>query len=550
MSSKNIVALAVFFGILYAIGIAWGMPSEFVSEIDSEFPSGPFNVLAHLRDSGYTCNYPVFHKLLMLPLYGVVLLILKMTGNFSSFSSLWPYGFSDPAGAMTILILTARYVSLLMGVGIVCILGLMANRVCGNGTIRQRLMVFVPVIAFGLSGVVTYYSRSSNYDVPQLFWWALSFFSLWKFIFETARRRDLVLSALFGALAAATKDQTVFFIAGSSLLLFIFPSSDKFFGSKARTFLVYSLYAIGFYIAAAVLVQPYHWISHMKQVLFLNITSRQFAVYSGSIPGQISLFIECTKCLSHIMTPWGIIFSILSIAALVVKKKHMVLAAIGLPAIVAYFFIFARIHFVFERYLLNYAFLFTLAAIFGIRFVIDIPRSQWLKYHLCRTVASVIAGCWLLHQIIFGFVPLTWAQFHDTKKQLTGIITAIVPSGDTLSWQGSRFSLPNADVYSRYRFAVPDTAYSTIRSLRLGHMLVRSNEKRSWVLSDRDLFCRDSALLEITRRNWVDTAGLNLVAKVEDPSFVRNNINVYSAAFRALTFRVSIPYYLYRRKNY
>jgi hypothetical protein len=164
-------------------------------------------------------------------------------------------------------------------------------------------------------------------------------------------------------------------------------------------------------------------------------------------------------------------------------------------------------------------------------------------------VLFVIVGCWLLHQLIFSFVPLTWAQYHDTKKQLAGILPAVVPAGDTISWQGSRFSLPNANVYSKYPFAIPDSVYASLKSSRMCRVFVRSSVNRNYVLSDRDLFCRDSALSAITRRNWVDTAGLKLVAKIEDPPFVRNNIKVYSAAFRVLSFRVSIPYYLYRRTN-
>ena len=78
-------------------------------------------------------------------------------------------------------------------------------------------------------------------------------------------------------------------------------------------------------------------------------------------------------------------------------------------------------------------------------------------------------------------------------------------------------------------------------------VLVRSNEECDWVLADRDLLMKDSTPDIVNRLNRIDTAGLQLMVKIEDPEFVRKNIRVYSVAHRLMTFRISIPYYLYRR---
>ena len=544
---KTAGIIAIAFAILYSLGIAWGMPSEFVSEIDSEFPSGPFNILSHLSDSGYISNYPVFHKLILLPVYAVIILIFKITGHLSSFGSTWPYGFDDPAVAMTSMIVAARIISLIMGAGTIYVLVLLASRRIESIGIKNSPLAFSPVIAFGLSGVIAYYSRVSNYDVPQLFWWSLSFYFLWQFVSETARRKALVLSALFGALAVATKDQTVFFVAGSSLLLFIVPCSEKNFTRRAMNVAVYTLVAVGFYSVAAIFIQPLHWVSHLKQALFLNITSGQFAVFPGSPAGQASLFSEVFRCLSHVISPLGIVLGAAGLVVFIMKRKWAILAFIGLPIVFTYIFIFAKIHFVFERYMLNYAFLFTLAAAWGIRYAIGSFSPRTVRYVL--PVCYALTGCWFLYQLVFSFVPLTWAQVHDTKKQLASVLPSIVPAGDTISWQGARFSLPNATVYSKYRFAIPDSVYDSLHSSRMGHVFVRSDEKRTWVLSDRDLFSYNNTLPEIARRNWTDTAGLKLVAKIEAPPFIRNNIKVYSIAHQLMTFRVSIPYYLYKRNQ-
>ena len=549
MNRKFVIGLAIFFGIIYAMGILWGMPSEFVSEIDSEFPSGPFNIIAHLKDNSYATPYPVFHRLFMLPIYAVILFGLKITGQCSAFSATWPYGFHNPAAALTLLITAARLVSLLMSTGTICVLGFMVNRIAGNSNPKYQFLIFSPVCTFGLSGVVAYYSRTSTYDVPQLFWWSLSLYFLWKYFFELPlKKRNLIFSALFAALTTATKDQMVFFEASSSLLLLVFPLATKTQNNNFKNFLTYSFYTIIFYCVAAVIVQPYHWISHMKEVLLLNITSGRFVMFPSTVSGQISLFMESLRCLSHIMTPWGLLFSIISIPILIIKRKFNVLILIGTLVTLTYIFVFARIHFVFERYMLNYAFLLTIASALGISCIIDTAISNKKLSYLLPAL-YIIMGCWLLHQFIFSFFPLTFAQCHDTKRQLSRILPTVVPPGDTIGWQGTRFSFPNADAYARYHFAVPDTVYSSFGSSRVIHALVPSNACRSYILSDRDLFCKDKNLTAVSRKNWIDTAGLKLIAEIQDPRFIQNHIQVYSAAHRVLTFRVSIPYYLYKRSS-
>jgi hypothetical protein len=308
---------------------------------------------------------------------------------------------------------------------------------------------------------------------------------------------------------------------------------------------VYSLCAVGFYALAAISVQPLHWISHMKQVLFLNITSGRFAVFPGTLAGQAGLFLEVYRCLSHVISPLGTVLGAAGLAVILAKKKWAILAFIGLPIVITYFFIFARIHFAFERYLLNYAFLLTLAASLGIRYSRESFSPRTIGY--VRPALYTLTGCWLLYQLVFSFAPLTYAQVYDTKKQLAFLLPRFVPPGDTIHWQGARFSLPNASVYTKHRFAIPDSVYGSLHSSRMAHVFVRSGEQRAWVLSDRDLFLKDSVFPAVTRMNWIDTSGLTLAAKVEAPPFVRNNIRVYTAAHRVMTFRVSVPYYLYKR---
>ncbi len=115
---------------------------------------------------------------------------------------------------MTAMALIARAVSVLLSLGLLWNVAQIGKLLRGSA----RAGVWV-AIACGLNAVLTYYSQTTNLDVPYLFW---SFVSLRWLVHAIVRRAPSSLrrAIVFAALAVATKDQAyALFLLGVPLTL-------------------------------------------------------------------------------------------------------------------------------------------------------------------------------------------------------------------------------------------------------------------------------------------------------------------------------------------
>jgi len=264
MISKKIVPIlfTVLLIILYIPGVFWGLPSEIVSEKDSQIPFGPLAFVADYSNPSLANQYPDVHYILLVVIYAGVFLFHKIIGNLHTISSTWPYGFQNPAAAFSMLILVSRLVSVSMGIAIIlCMKKFLAKNISKTG-------LYFSLTLLAVSGVFTYYSRTTTLDIPFLFWWVLSLVFLWNYIFtERKEGKYLVVSAIFSALSLGTKDQAAGLIFGSVLvLLFIGAQEQNRNQLKVRVkqtglFVVIVLFT---YLFVAVLPQPFRWIFTQK----------------------------------------------------------------------------------------------------------------------------------------------------------------------------------------------------------------------------------------------------------------------------------------------
>jgi hypothetical protein len=307
--------------------------------------------------------------------------------------------------------------------------------------------------------------------------------------------------------------------------------------------------ALGSYVCAAILPQPFHYVAHIRQAFFLTVTSGRFVMFTSDVRGQGALLLESVRCLSHVISFPGVVIVGMGIVALVVLRQWRVLCIVGIPALFSYCFMLARALFVYERWMLNYAFLAAVVIAAAVVAVLD--RAPRNRRYFAGVLTGMLAVIWLVYQTVFSFVPVTWAQSAgDAKSRLAAGLGTLVNRGDTLSFQGTTLTLPGARAYRDHPLALPVRVYDSIHSTRMGHALVRSDAPRRFVLSDHDLFGIERYQRDVDQWNgkdWVDTAGLRCVLEIRNPAWIEDNIRVYSAAHRARTFRVSLRYYLYER---
>jgi len=530
---------------LYSIGIFWGMPSEFSPEIDADVPFGVLSYFSGIHDVHRAVKYPAFHKITLLPFYGAYFLYAKITGNFGHLSSTWPFGFKNPLVATTALIVMTRIVNLIMGIGTLWCLFILL--------LKESKSIFgssACLLLFGLSGAFTYYVKATNYDGPQLLWWSLSLLFLWNYLFDKDQSvKNLWLSGIFIGIATATKDQNFVFALSSGLtILFFGPENPD--RSKVKDAALYGVNAFAVYAFAAIACNPALWVWHVKYLLSSDgiYDFTKFAEFSNTLDGQAGLFCRFVKILSDLCSLPGCILAGIALVYLARAKNFKKLFAIVLPLICFYFIVVYRNRFVHERYVLNAGFLLMVPACLGILYC-----TGALQRRLSRANAVVIITALTLCivcQLVFGFIPVTYAQAFDVKNRLATELPRFVPKGSVIEWQGSILELPNSDSYMSYNLAIPEGEKEYYPTNRIDHVFNRKSDSSRYVLSSHDLFKkyeRQQLIEKWFSPDWVDKRNLKLLWCIQNPRWIEDNIRVYQSAQAARTFLVSHQFYLYIR---
>lgn len=419
---------------LVAAGVWWGMPSAFSPAVDAPGPYSPLAFVAQYGNPAMSAIYPAVHQLVLLVVYAVVFLWLLVTGGLDpgALSAAWPHGFVDPDGAFTALIVAGRVVSAAMAVAILASFWRLEfeGRTRGAALVAAALMLG--------SGVFAYYSRTTNVDIPYLFWWVLSFVSLWRYAAGEGRTRDLIVSGVLAALAVGSKTQAAGLVLGSGLAVLLVGSRLSRWPDRVRGAFLFAAALLGSYAVAAVLPQPARWLHHVRNY---TLTNRAVA---DSVD-QMDLTFSASSSLVHVMSLAGIALAVLGIVYLARERRWRILCLLLLPAGSYYGLIVAATGFVPARFMLPIGWLLALPAGFAV------VRTSALLGKRNRIVWVAVVVVALARQFVTGYIPVTWSQTLTMKSRLAHEIGEVVPSGEAILWLGDRPHLPDARVYGAYR---------------------------------------------------------------------------------------------------
>jgi hypothetical protein len=173
--------------LLNAAGLWWGLPGSWVA-IEMK-PQYVFEALSRHFSHGWFDAYPPVHFYLLTAAWSPMLLL--------SFLDRTTF---DGTLAYTVLVVCSRLLSVAMAAGMVA-----AACVCGTRAFGPRAGLFGAAI-FALTAPFLYYAKTTNVDVPYLFWWSLSMVCYLRLL-DTGRTRDYVLFAVAATLSVCTKDQ-------------------------------------------------------------------------------------------------------------------------------------------------------------------------------------------------------------------------------------------------------------------------------------------------------------------------------------------------------
>ena len=509
--------LKVFFLLfaLYAVGWYWGLPSEFDADADAPVPYSPLAFVSDYFNPQIAEKYPATHQILLLPFYGIYLVLMKLKGDVQSISPIWPHGFRNPSEVFSALIVISRVISTFMAVSIIFCLRKF------HWKEFDRSSQYVAMVLMAGNGVFTYYARAGNFDVPYLFWWALSLVYLSIYIFESSSGiKPLIISAIFSALSIGTKDQAAGLVLGSGLIILLVHSeTTRTLVVRFRHALAFTTVTLFVYIIVAVLPQPVRWMNHVGfWGGFVASGVTDYIQYESSWRGHLGLLRESAYRLSHIISPVGILFSVIGMIILIKSGRYRIVAFLSIPIISYYALIIFNIRFVLERYLLPIAFLLVISAGIGVGVILQYLKG---KNRIIYFVANFAVILVLAYHAISGYFPITYAQIFDIKRALAESIPSHVARGSIILWCGKEANFPNTLVYENYKLSLPPGERPW--SKRAEHVFVPYEPDFAYILSDsHQLFeQKDANLIQIWRY----------------PDWINNSLHV----------RLTNEYYLYKK---
>jgi hypothetical protein len=269
----------------------WGMPGSDGWDDDGVAPRDFLVAVLESFWPGHHATYPPLHMLLLTALTAPVWI-----------ATAWLAPSRDPGalvhafiqvGPMTAMALIARAVTVAMSLGILWNLAKVGERLRGSARAGSWVAA-----ACAVNAVLTYYSQTTNLDVPYLFWGVLGM--RWLVDAVAGRQPALLRRVLVAAaLAVTTKDQAyALFLLGVPLTLGAWILADGWARARVRA-LVREL-ALGTAIALAVLlvvdgalVNPTGFADRLRTLLGAN--SQDHAFYTKDWSGRVGTLLDCAR---------------------------------------------------------------------------------------------------------------------------------------------------------------------------------------------------------------------------------------------------------------
>lgn len=478
-----VVALA-----FYLPGVAWGLPSEYALESDAPAPYDALLFVGQYNNVNAAVKYPAVLPLMTLPPYGALFLGHKLVGNFSSFSSTWPYGFKDPYVAFSQMILVRNAMSVAMVIGLLIAL---TQLPLASLTTRAK---YIAVGLLATSGILTYYARVSNPDAAYLFWWALSFLFVARYVYARGSwRRNLVLAAVCSALAIGSKDQAAGLVLGSGVVILLIgrTGGGGRIPRRVQDATLFSACMLSSYLVVAILPQPFRWIQHVKLWLPSSPNITAWAQFPATPDGYAGLLGASLYRLVNDLSPVTLLLAAIGLVVLVRRGRGTDVVLLIVPVLIYYLLIIVPIRFVFERYMLPAAVMAALLAGVGAWESLQVLKVRFGR--LASPAVVTVVGATVTYQLLTGYLPLTQMQLADVPRQLSRVAPTVMPPGSNVLFLGGPFlrTLPNSDFYRAYHVMLPE---GTAVPARYKHVVSDYDPTVQFVLSDAPLGGREGDL--------------------------------------------------------
>jgi hypothetical protein len=455
-SEGVIVLIAV---LAYLPGFWWGAPHATAEDrrkawgVDDEPPLGPLAQLKDMLTPGVApdanLGYPMMHSYLVIGTYAPYLGALAVTGKLSSPTAEYPYGFSDPVAALRNLTLIAHFLSVLLGAGIV-----LAAYWIGRTFWGERTGWWAAAFTL-LSYPMFYYSRTSNVDVPVLFFAAWSLVALARALTAGVTTRRLVAFGVLAGFAVATKEPMAALYVGLPLTLFAPTNQWAGYRAPAALLRALAITAAGAFVAYAIgsgmVLDFARWKAHIAAGVSVTSNASTGSIafmtsYPWTISGHWALLSELTSKLGHALTVPGLLLSIVGVVMAVRRQRTTVWLLVAVTTYLLVLFLAVRA--VQLRYIMPASFVLGLFAAFAARELVVSSRALVRAGGIVATAAAAIMA-------IAWAANLTHAMVRDSRYAAGEWLLATARQGDRIEYFGAFQKNPPLPAWVQTSLAAP-----------------------------------------------------------------------------------------------
>jgi hypothetical protein len=273
-------------GTLLVLGsITWGLPPWRPWGLDEIMPSDVLTAMDQRFAGGWHDIYPPLH-FLWLSLTYVPTLVVERVGWLAS---------DDPT-VTSLLHLVGRGVTVLFGVATLCLVYL-----CGlEGGARRGAAVW-SAAALAVTLPFVYYAKTTNVDIPYVFWAAASFLFFLRAL-RTGATANCCGLAIAAACAVCTKDQAYGFYPGMAVALATValwrPRIDR---GHLRALALGGLVFVVVFVAAQNLVFNFDgFLAHLRRIT-TTAGPETYRMFPATLPGFAALLTATAS-----LVPWSL----------------------------------------------------------------------------------------------------------------------------------------------------------------------------------------------------------------------------------------------------
>ncbi|MGD0678891.1 MAG: hypothetical protein ABSC94_26095 [Polyangiaceae bacterium] len=277
--------ILAFAALLRTTGLGWGMPGTDGWDDDGVAPRDFLIGVVDTVWPGHHYIYPPLHLMILTVATAPIWVARLLTVPSFEPSVLVHHFIQVPT--MTAMAIVARLVSVGLSIGLLWNVAKIGETI--GGTTRAGAWAAAACTA---NAVLTYYSQTTNLDLPYLFWSVLAV--RW-FVTALAEHESRLLRRvpIAAALAVATKDQAyALFIFGFPAALVLWFALDEWARSRARS--VFLEVGIGLMVATGVLlvvdgalVNPTGFLERLRTLL--GTASQDHAYYPTTWTGRLDI---------------------------------------------------------------------------------------------------------------------------------------------------------------------------------------------------------------------------------------------------------------------